>query len=580
MPNENDDRDATRGRWTRLISFSAIKYAHPFLFAVAPIVHLYAHNYRQCDIRELARYLSAALVIAGLTGMLAWWITRSIAKAACLNTAFVIVFMNYGRVYDLFEKSTVRFLPQAAGHWILSVAAVASVAGAGFYLWRTNRNLAAACKFLTIFAALLVGISAWHIAGQASTIDVQMGNLLDPLGAYPKAAPLAEKTPDHPDVYYIILDGYARADNLLRLFGFDNSAFLNYLRSRGFYVADQSCSNYPYTFISLSSSLHMRYLDDLLDPANGPNIYRFSKFLRSPLVGRIFQSKGYRFIHFKTNFFPTSRSDIADISYGTGPDWLRDEFSQVLWRTTWLRLLEPSLANQHLQALARLEEIPKINGPTFTFAHLIIPHHPYVFDRNGNVVQYVSQSLTWDLQISKDKQAYIEQMMFLNKKMEGVIDKILAASSVPPIIIVQADHGTMFSHPDDDPPTPAELDRFGIERMPILNAYLVPEKMRDKLYPSISPVNSFRLLFNECFGEHFELLPDRNFVSSYIDANIWKMHEVTALVHEPDIARVARRLDETAPRQNRRRHIRATMIEDARQYGRRSNCCGGAMGTA
>ncbi len=517
--------------------------AHPYLFAIAPIVHLYAHNFGQCDAREFGRYLAAALAATAVLLAVAWLVTRSATKATCVVTVFIIIFMNYGRLYDfLVSEKALSLLPQYAGHWVLSCVSAALIAAAVIYFRRTRRNLQPLCGFLTCTASILVALSAAQIISQTEIQDSELGNLLDPLKNYSKAAPLAEKTADHPDVFYIILDGYARADNLQRLFGFDNSEFLDCLRSRGFYVADRSCSNYPYTFISLASSLHMRYLDDLLDPSHAPNIYRFSRFLRSPLVGRIFQSKGYRFIHFKTNFFPTSRSDIADVSVGGGPDWLRDEFSQVLWRSTMLRMLEPSMAAQHLQAFEALKRIPQTKGPTFTFAHLIIPHHPYVFDRDGNILQYVSQSLAWDAAMSKSKQDYIEQMRFLNRKVQEVIDHILATSPVPPIIIVQADHGTMFTHPDGVP-TAEELDRFGLERMPILNAYLVPEKMRQKLYPSISPVNTFRLLLTECFGEHFELLPDRNFVSSYIDFHIWQMHEVTELVSQPDLTLVARRLD-------------------------------------
>ena len=34
-----------------------------------------------------------------------------------------------------------------------------------------------------------------------------------------------------------------------------------------------------------------------------------------------------------------------------------------------------------------------------------------------------------------------------------------------------------------------------------------------KLYPAISPVNSFRLIFNEYFGANYPLLPDQTYIS-------------------------------------------------------------------
>ncbi len=81
----------------------------------------------------------------------------------------------------------------------------------------------------------------------------------DPLPTeYPRATPLETATADTPNVFYIILDGYARADTLQRVCHCDNSDFLNFLRSRGFYVADEACANYPMTFMSVASSLNMR----------------------------------------------------------------------------------------------------------------------------------------------------------------------------------------------------------------------------------------------------------------------------------------------------------------------------------
>ena len=38
---------------------------------------------------------------------------------------------------------------------------------------------------------------------------------------------------------------------------------------------------------------------------------------------------------------------------------------------------------------------------------------------------------------------------------------------------------------------------------------------RRLLYPDITPVNTFRLIFKSCFGEDCETLPDREYFSWY-----------------------------------------------------------------
>ncbi len=62
-----------------------------------------------------------------------------------------------------------------------------------------------------------------------------------------------------PDVYFFLLDGYGRADQLERTVGFDNSAFLEDLRRRRFEVHADATAAYPVTFLSLASTLSMGY---------------------------------------------------------------------------------------------------------------------------------------------------------------------------------------------------------------------------------------------------------------------------------------------------------------------------------
>ena len=187
---------------------------------------------------------------------------------------------------------------------------------------------------------------------------------------YPRVPPLDVDSPQTPDVYYIILDGYARADTLQRVCHFDNSQFIELLRSRGFFVAADSCANYPYTDLSITSSLNMSYLDEVLPPqCVSNNESKISALLCNALVPRVFQSKGYRYVHFANLF--QSNPPLPDIVYRLRPAWLLSGFAKALFRTTALRLFEPSLAEEHLYELKNLKRVPHINGPTFTLCHIV-----------------------------------------------------------------------------------------------------------------------------------------------------------------------------------------------------------------
>ena len=78
-----------------------------------------------------------------------------------------------------------------------------------------------------------------------------------------------------------------------------------------------------------------------------------------------------------------------------------------------------------------------------------------------------------------------------------MIRQILDNSSIPPIIILQGDHGPNGSAPEN--------------LLPILNSYYFPGVGQGELYESITPVNSFRVLFSEYFGAGYDLLSDRSY---------------------------------------------------------------------
>jgi hypothetical protein len=91
--------------------------------------------------------------------------------------------------------------------------------------------------------------------------------------------------------------------------------------------------------------------------------------------------------------------------------------------------------------------------------------------------------------------------------VEEVVGGILSRSDIEPIIIVQGDHGTRSSNID--------LDKAGeppfFERGGILNAIYLPADCRSSLYPTMTPVNTFRLVFNECLGTQFQMEEDTTF---------------------------------------------------------------------
>jgi hypothetical protein len=151
-----------------------------------------------------------------------------------------------------------------------------------------------------------------------------------------------------------------------------------------------------------------------------------------------------------------------------------------------------------LYALDTLDGMGTTPGPKFVFVHILAPHNPFVFGPNG---EYIERKTPFTLNDDRDVVAmkdyvagYRNQVTYLNQRMLAIVDSLIQTSSQPPIIIIQGDHGTM---------------RLPGWQNTILNAYYLPDTTTTSLYQGISPVNSFRVIFNAYFSGHLPLLPDQ-----------------------------------------------------------------------
>ncbi|MFW9770138.1 MAG: sulfatase-like hydrolase/transferase, partial [Candidatus Thorarchaeota archaeon] len=284
-----------------------------------------------------------------------------------------------------------------------------------------------------------------------------------------------------PDIYYIILDGYGRADVLEEMYGLDNRPFLDYLIRQGFYVATDSYTNYIQTVFSIPSSLNFRYIDP---PENGVSGQRyFWDLLRhNDIIGAL-KHCGYRSVSIETGFSYTDHLDVDTyLERGIGPNefeslLLADSPVDVLASELKLEPLELSTEAHRQRVLFSFEKLAtlyKMTGPKFVFAHIISPHPPFVFNKAGQPIEpkhsyYIGDGDDYQGVLDEYLAGYPEQVQFVNQKLEQVFDALLANSSIPPVIIIQGDHGP-GSHLVWDSPSQTCL----WERTPILNAYYLP----------------------------------------------------------------------------------------------------------
>lgn len=503
---------------------------HPFLITAFPILSLLAHNIDQINPISAWRPLLISLVGTAILLLLLKLVFRDWHQAGILCSLFVILFFTYGHLYQ-FIRNAIPFGPSIGRHRVLiPVWLIIALLG----VWLITRRLK---KPQSVTPALNATLALVLIIPIFQLVNFGFRSLQ----AWKEHQPIAElqdlELPDEqnsPDIYYIILDGYARSDILEEYFGFDNSLFLNWLSERGFQIAEKSQSNYAQTRLSLASSLNMDYLQSLRSDLVAGDDDRSVLF---PLVQRsvfrqTIEQLGYTVVAFESgysvtqfedaDFYITRRTSKITEFYALGQ---MNGFEAMLLQNSALLVLTDAvivlpdiflLDNQApfhdhreriLFVLDKLTNTPSMEGPKFVFAHLVIPHPPFIFAVNEEEVVLPKTFTLAETEELEDDASYIEgylnQLQFTNIQMESVIDEILASSDIPPIIIIQADHG------------PGRFSAVG--RMAILNAYYLPGVDDSLIYDSISPVNSFRIVLNEYFGASYPLLEDIAYYSIYQD---------------------------------------------------------------
>ena len=505
---------------------------HPLALSIFPVLALLAANVSQVLFADTVRTFAAALLMGAVLLLLFRLLTRDWHKAAALASLALALFFSYGQLFSVLQG--LRLGPVLVGRTavLLPLWGLILVLCAWWIL--RQRSPAEMTSVLNIISLFLLVFPLYTVAGYY----VRAGLARNAQKTQPSLSFAGKFQGNPPDVYYIILDMHGRSDVLQALYGYDDSWFIDALKQRGFYVASQSTSNYSSTLQSLSSSLNMEYINTLEQKYGPASTDRepLGLLIQNNAVMQAFRENGYRLGAFQTDDFYTEFHD-ADRYLKPSPAEVRkylnaralDPFEAMLVRSTAFRILydldvlssesavkrtlETPYDQHRLTVLHTLEHLPDLSrepGAWFVFAHIVSPHPPYIFGRTGEKIAHdTPYSLSAPGRLDggpRIVKLYIDQLHYIDTQVLESIDRILARSETPPVIIIQGDHGPVSYFGED------EVRKGNMwEQHSILNAYYFPDGNYQALYPAITPVNSFRILLNTYFGGKYEMLPDENY---------------------------------------------------------------------
>jgi hypothetical protein len=493
---------------------------HPILIALFPVFLVYSQNIHLILIQGI---IFPILIILGIT--IAIWVSikfilKNTRKSALLTSLYVFLFFSYGIIFKILESNVTEeyFI---LIHVLLLIAYTALVVFITYYIIKTRRNFSYVTSTTNVVSIILLSliffnITTYNFENFSSFNDetyepIIVGNNLGSL----------------PDIYYIVLDEYAPLRTLNTVYDYDNSDFVKFLQERDFYIAKNSHSNYAETFLAMASTLNMKYVNYLSDTVGEESLDQRIPYqmISNNHVMKNLKSIGYEIYNFDSGWWGTRSLQIADVnlcSKNQNMDFhTLHALKQIsIFRAFDMFIKDPSSKIFHQERRDRIfcqfDDITKIKQetekPVFVFMHVMAPHDPYVFGRDGEEVDYkytFGPTGTAYLDPSEEKTAYLNQLIYLTKTLRGVIENLQENSENQPIIIIQSDTGpsTKFGE------TVNEMHQ--VDRMSIFNAYYFPNGKYDLLSDDITPVNSFRIVFDSNFQTDYGLIEDKVFYSTY-----------------------------------------------------------------
>lgn len=322
-----------------------------------------------------------------------------------------------------------------------------------------------------------------------------------------------------PNIYFVLLDGYPRADTLDQTFGIDNEAFLQELRQLGFSVADRARTNYNKTWLTLASALNGAYIEDLLGDEPVPNDAAGELRWLQTLIGEasvptFLREQGYAVRTVPPPYTSAALTTADDV---LGGGHLTEFEVKLISASPWTLIFRDQIAPllydgqadrvvADLATTVELAESPPTQ-PQFVLSHIHSPHPPFVLrpgseEGQSSVPDCFPGCSLWEARTESLQMTFGEyanglnlQITALNQMLLSSIRRITAADPEA-VIILMSDHGTRYSLED----LPEHYRSFLAARTPGAGS----------LFPSDeSPVNIFRRVMSAYFDVDIEPLPYR-----------------------------------------------------------------------
>jgi hypothetical protein len=477
--------------------FASIKFAAvPVLFAIYPVVFHYGNNIGIAALSSALQLLLLHTVLA----LFIYVLVNSLGhfqptRAANASVVFLFFFLFYGLVYDSLKKVDMiqvehfSFLPFFLLSAIYFSWAIYRIdASISMQLWKGALFIVAGLVIVNIVPVIFVSSKQFD----DDNTNVSLSSSHDVSA---------------PDIYYIVFDEMAGFEAMRQYWGYQGvDEFVEYLKSRGFYVAENSRATSQSSIHQLATRLN--YQSYQVAKRNTEDFIRQQRDVTNNKVMSYLESNGYTTVAFTdvnaAIFFPGMPSMNADIVHEhTGERAVAkgvslDDFASLVLGNT---MASPLIAQYELKnyeddehrnfIFFAVKNVPAVDvpSPKFVYVHLLVPHWPFIFDQYGMPLEFDDRA-DWDKYLGQ----YIYSLQLAKQLLDGILDSTNPGN--PPVIIFQSDHGARNIDYGND-----ILQNYPDEyKTWIVNAVFLPGCRDAPLTQDMNPINTFPIVFNCYFN--------------------------------------------------------------------------------
>lgn len=462
---------------------------------------------------KFAVYYFLFIVMASLG---AWYIFKDQAKVILFTTFLVALLLFFGSIQDLAKELLPGSFFNRYRFFLIFIPVL--IAGVLALLKRSNKQFYRLCKYVQITIGILV---IWELVALAVNVisAKTKQNILfeksqtDPLHITTRAI-------NGPNIYFIVFDGFTSSKCLNEEFGYNNAELDSFLHDKGFYTVTRSKSNYAVTPFSIASTLNFSYLTSELNNKvlTVQDLLKGNKTAAESRLIPYLHTRGYQIFNYSVFDLKDNPALSRNFFYDMNVQILnRQTFvgrinNDVAWNVTdnpsVNRLLGFTSPFKHKRSVYLNDYVfGNMNGlqsalsakqstPRFVYCHIMLPHDPYYFNKDGTLKDADNTGTTQSV-----KKDYLNQLIYSRQLVKQAITSILKKDTLNKIIVLEGDHG--FSGYGASNKTGSVFDN--------LNAIYFYDKNYAALNDSMTPVNTFRVILNQYFQERLKYLPDTSF---------------------------------------------------------------------